>query len=43
MYKLTLRRWTEGRINSHNIDLLVTTKWLTFEEGEIIKNTERVV
>jgi len=43
MYKLTLRRWTEGRINSHNIDLLVTARWLTFEQGETIKNTERVV
>lgn len=43
MYKLTLQRWIEGHINSDNIDLLVTTKWLTFEQGETIKNTERVV
>lgn len=43
MYKLTLQRWIEGRINSDNIDSLVTAKWLTFEQGETIKNTERVV
>lgn len=43
MYRLTLRRWIEGRINSDNIDLLVAAKWLTFEQGETIKNTERIV
>ena len=43
MYKLTLRRWIEGRIGPKDVDLLVRTKHLTQSQADAIKATERQV
>lgn len=43
MYKLTLRRWIEGRIGPKDVDILVRGRWLTAAQGAAIKATERQV
>jgi len=43
MFKLTLRRWVEGRIGPKELVLLVRTKHLTQAQADAIKATERQV
>lgn len=43
MYRLTLRRWIEGRIGPKDVELLVRTKHLTQAQADAIKATERQV
>lgn len=42
MYNLTLQRWIKNQIEITQLELLVKTNWLTREQANTIKNTERI-
>ncbi|MGO4890277.1 hypothetical protein ACJ2A9_21220 [Anaerobacillus sp. MEB173] len=40
-YNFFLRQWNECRANEEDIDKAVERRYITVEQGEQIKNTER--